>query len=104
MFSNIRAEGEWDVEGPLLWGYFFKSGNPSALKGAQRTLTAAGYRHVDTYASDKDKPEEPDLWWLHVERVEQHTVDTLHALNAEFEALAGRYSATYDGMDVGPPP
>ncbi|WP_163233567.1 ribonuclease E inhibitor RraB [Caulobacter rhizosphaerae] len=99
MFSNMRSSSPWNVDGPLLWGYFFTSADRPALEQAGKILGDQGYRFVEIH---KDKK---NVWWLHVERIEHHTVDSLDARNAEFYAFAKREGlASYDGMDVGPAP
>ena len=78
MFDNIAETTDWDMSGPMLWGYFFTHPSKDRLEQAAPALQSQGYRLVDIYLSDKDSPDEIDLWWLHVERVETHTPDTLH--------------------------
>jgi hypothetical protein len=86
-------------------GFFFTNGDPSALRAAVPKLQADEYEVVDVYQSEKDNPSDPDLWWLHVQRVEVHTVDTLFARNEQLSEFASRHGIdSYDGMDVGPPP
>ncbi|WP_205691928.1 ribonuclease E inhibitor RraB [Caulobacter soli] len=98
MFSNMRGSAAWNVDGPLLWGYFFTSPDRAKVDQAAKILVGRGYRLVEIH---RDR----GVWWLHVERVEHHTVDSLDARNAEFYAFAqGEGLATYDGMDVGPVP
>ncbi len=59
-----------------------------------------GYRIVEI-CEDDDEP----LYWLHVERVEAHSVDSLHERNLSFHRLAEKLGLeSYDGMDVGLPP
>jgi len=61
-------------------------------------LTASGYRLVRIYPTD-----DRSTCVLHVERIEKHTPQTLHARNGEFEKLAAELGLeSYDGMDVGP--
>jgi hypothetical protein len=98
MFENMRAKTKWNVDGPLLWGYFFFDQSIDKLKLASKELEASGYRIVQLDAvGDKQR------FRLHVERVEAHTPASLNARNIEFYALAEKYSiASYDGMDVGP--
>jgi hypothetical protein len=99
MFAQMRANAPWNVDGPLLWGYFFTSRDRDRLERASGVLAAKGYRVVDISQRDTG------VWWLHVERVEHHTVDSLNKRNLEFYAFAqGQGLDTYDGMDVGPPP
>jgi hypothetical protein len=97
MFADMRARAPWYVDGPLLWGYFFFDANEQKLKRAAEELEKSGYRVVGLERVDRR------LFRLHVERVEAHTPQSLHARNNEFYALAERLGiASYDGMDVGP--
>ena len=97
MFANMRANPKWNVDGPLLWGYFFTDPKPKKLEPVAQELGAAGYRIVDIYPTD-DKA----TYVLHVEKVEHHTPESLNKRNQEFEQLAEKYHLeSYDGMDVG---
>lgn len=99
MFAGMRAKAPWNVDGPLLWGYFFNGPEKGALENIALTLEARGYRRV-SLAQHEDR-----VWSLHVEKVETHTVDSLHARNTEFYALAREAGLVkYDGMDVGAAP
>jgi hypothetical protein len=103
MFANIQSETPWDINGNMLWGYFFTSSNDSELEKFGAELANAGYHLVEIHELESDDPQAAPEWQLHVERVEPHTVDTLYARNMQLEALAGRYeNVIYDGMDVGP--
>jgi hypothetical protein len=98
MFANMRTRTKWDVDGPLLWGYFFFDPSEVKLKQAADELANAGYHIVSLEAVP-----EKGTYRLHVEKVETHTPASLDARNNDFYELAGRYSiASYDGMDVGP--
>ena len=84
-------------------GYFFTSHEPKKLEKAKSILIAKGYRFVDLYMSDKDDPNEQDLFWLHVEKIEHHTPQSLDARNNELYIFANELKLeSYDGMDVGP--
>jgi hypothetical protein len=99
MFAQMRAKTPWNVDGPLLWGYFFFGANAEKIKTAAAELQTQGYRVVEV-------AEVPGrgLWRLHVERVEHHTPQTLDVRNSEFYAFATRHGLeSYDGMDVGAP-
>jgi hypothetical protein len=103
MYANIAEKTKWDMSGPMLWGYFFTNTSRTPLESAAKMLSAQGYRVVNIYLADKEISTNPDLWWLHVERVEAHSVDSLHVRNTELAAFARRnHLGTYDGMDVGP--
>ena len=98
MFVSMRERSKWDVDSEMLWGYFFTDTDPKKLERVVKPLTSDGYRFVSIYETD-DK----STHFLHVERIEKHTPQTLHARNAELYKLAAEYGLdSYDGMDVGP--
>ena len=98
MFTNMRAQTSWNVDGPLRWGYFFFDPRAVKLKQAASELQAQGYETVELQAVPGK-----DLFRLHVEKIEVHSPVSLHHRNAEFYALADKHGiALYDGMDVGP--
>jgi Regulator of ribonuclease activity B len=98
MFANMRETPELDVDGDLLWGYFFTDTNPDKLKPIQNYLVDSGYRFVDLYLT-----EDGDTFFLHVEKIEHHTPQSLYQRNLELDKLADKYQIdSYDGMDVGP--
>lgn len=102
-FCQMKEESGWDMSRDMLWGFFFTNDQREPLGLAAIELSQLGYRVVDTYVSDKDDLSEPDLWWLHVERIETHSVDSLHMRNDELTAFAKTAGLeSYDGWDVGP--
>lgn len=103
MFESVSESTDWDISGDMLWGYFFTDSDKSALEKAAPILDQMGYSVKSIYLADKESEDEPDLWWLHVEKVETHSVDTLDATNQMFYEFAERHGIdSYDGMDVGP--
>jgi len=103
MFENIKRETDWDMSKGMLWGYFFVHSKPEKLELASMKLAQKGYKKVDIYLSDKDDENDPDMFWLHVERVETHSPETLNDRNEELHAFAEENGLDcYDGMDVGP--
>jgi hypothetical protein len=99
MFQNMRANTKWNIDGDLLWGYFFTDSKPEKLRPVADELTKLGYRYIDLSARSGG------IHVLHVEKVETHTPRSLHERNMEFYRLAERHGiASYDGMDVGPAP
>lgn len=98
LFAKMRADGSMDVDGELLWGYFFTDPDKAKLRPAAQELERLGYRFVSLYVT-ADK----GTHFLHVERIERHTPQSLHEANQAFQALAERHGLqAYDGMDVGP--
>ena len=100
MFSDMRIKAPWNVDGPLLWGYFFFDPSEIKLQSAAKELLAAKYQVVTLVNIPGRR-----TFRLHVEKVEMHTPASLHARNSELYELAAKYKlASYDGMDVGPVP
>lgn len=103
MFDDMAQKSKWDISKDMLWGYFFTDESKKELESVVPLLTAKGYRFVDIYLSDKEDPSDPDVWWLHVEKVETHSPDTLNLRNQELYRFADEHALdSYDGMDVGP--
>lgn len=103
MFANIAAQTTWDMSKPMVWGYFFTHHEPTRLEEAKEILVSQGYKFVDLYLSDKEDVTEPDLYWLHVEKIEAHSPQSLDERNDEFYRFAHEFGIdAYDGMDVGP--
>jgi hypothetical protein len=104
MFDNIAEQGQWDMSQPMLWGYFFTHRDPKRLNDVVPILQSRDYEFVDIFKSEKDDPAEADLWWLHVQRVEVHSVDSIFARNEQLDDFARMHNLdSYDGMDVGLP-
>jgi len=98
MFASMRRDAPWDVEGDLLWGYFFTDPDPKKLEPVASRLAQDGYRIVSLYPTDDGATH-----FLHVERVETHSPKSLDKRNQDFYALAAEFDIeSYDGMDVGP--
>lgn len=59
--------------------------------------------HDEHCDHEHDEDEDDEYYCLHIEKAEQHSIDSLDARNKEFAALALKYGIEgYDGMDVGP--
>ena len=103
MFQNISENTNWDLKKPLLWGYFFTDKSKDKLKASGSLLEQQGYRLVNIYQAKDDSGNLLDYWWLHVEKVEVHTADSLYQRNMNLYQLANQQGlSSYDGMDVGP--
>ncbi|RQP25471.1 ribonuclease E inhibitor RraB [Albitalea terrae] len=102
MFQNIANGPGWKMDGPMLWGYFFTDESPERLELAAGELQRAGYRVVDLFEADAEDGEDA-YFYLHVEREEIHSPQSLHERNTALYAFADQQGlASYDGMDVGP--
>ncbi len=97
LFTKMRKAG-WNMEQELAWGYFFKHQSKEPLEKLARELSKQGYEIV---AINQSFPDE--MWWLQIEKIEQHGIDSLDQRNQEFYQLAKQYHIhAYDGMDVSP--
>ena len=98
MFGHIKSQGKLNLDEELLWGYFFTDKDPQKLEPVKKALIENGYRFVNLYPT-RDK----STFFLHVERIEQHTSQSLYQRNLLLYKLADKYNIeSYDGMDVGP--
>jgi hypothetical protein len=104
MFDRMRQDAVFNVDGPLLWGYFFTADDKDLLERAAVALQRRGYRLVRIFHKGSLR-DLSSIWILHVERIETHTVESLHRRNQEFYRFARqRKLSSYDGMDVGQVP
>jgi hypothetical protein len=102
MFDHIHQVCKWDIDKPMLWGYFFVHSTQAHLNVLGKYLVAQGYDLVEVYQDDKNNGEK---WNLHVQKVEVQTVDTLDRRDHELQELASKFGVDrYDGMEVGPAP
>ncbi|MCX6966825.1 MAG: SseB family protein [Verrucomicrobia bacterium] len=98
MFAGLRNETDWNLDGEMLWGYYFVAPAPEVLESLAETLSERNFDISEIFKSD-DEP----IFILQAERLEKHTPESLFALNAELEALAAKFEGVdYDGMDVNP--
>ena len=94
----MRVKTKWNLEGDMLWGFFFTNPTKEALIPFSKELEKKRYRIVDIYLDDAKAN-----WWLHVEKIEIHTVHSLNQREVELRALAAKAGLrSYDGWDVGP--
>jgi hypothetical protein len=97
-FAGMRAKTKWNLESDMLWGFFFTNPTQEPLVPVGRALEKAGYRLVDIYQDDQKIN-----WWLHVEKIEVHSVDSLTQREYELVAVAEKAGlGSFDGWDVGP--
>ncbi|MEM9060934.1 MAG: ribonuclease E inhibitor RraB [Pseudomonadota bacterium] len=102
MFDHAEAINDWQIRDTCLWGYFFTDRRLEALERAAEELVKAGYTFVRVLEPELEQGE-ARYYFLHVERVERHSVDSLHLRNAALYEFADRHNlGGYDGMDVGP--
>lgn len=95
-FVSMGEKTNWDLKKPMLWGYFFTSKAKFPLVVSRWLLRLAGYRFVDL------SRHEDRLWWLHLECIEIHDIDTLSVRDVRLSRFGSLVFSEYDGWDVGP--
>jgi hypothetical protein len=97
-FENMRAKTKWNLQEDMLWGFFFTNPTKEPLEPVARLLEGMDYTFVNIYLDDAK-----ENWWLHVEKIETHTADSLTSREEELSEIAARENlGSYDGWDVGP--
>jgi hypothetical protein len=97
LFEKMKKAG-WNMDQPLVWGYFFKDSHQENLKRLAHQLEQEDFVIIDINQSYPDK-----LYWLQLEKIEQHSIITLNKRNQRFYQLAkDHHILKYDGMDVSP--
>ena len=97
LFQKMQKAG-WDMQQQHVWGYFFKDPSQKKLIKFSNKLTKLGYSINDINQSYPD-----NNYWLHIELIQQHSIDSLHQLNQFFYQLAIENNIkSYDGMDISP--
>ncbi len=101
-FEDVNNGNEFDTSSKLLWGYFFLDADKKKLKKASKKLVEQGYKYVQIFEAEKENDENVQEYYLHVEKIEYHNVDTLNQRNKELYLFAEQNSIdSYDGFDVG---
>lgn len=104
-FEDTRARWErgatrFNIDEVCRWSFFFVDPDPAKLEPVADYLQAKGYE-IKGFLEPDEKDDEP-VWFLRADRVEQHTVESLHVRTLELYATAAEFNVEdYDGMDVG---
>jgi hypothetical protein len=99
---RLRQDGKahFDIDDTCRWSYFFVDLSRSKLEPLSDHLQQLGYEAKGFL--EPDLTSDGPAYFLRVDRVERHTVDSLEARNDELYELAARFGVQdYDGMDVG---
>lgn len=98
MFKELGSETGWQLDGEMLWTYYFTAATPEALESVVDALESYEFE-VDEIFENEEEPG----YILEIGRIEKHTPESLFALNAELEAIASKFEGVeYDGMEVNP--
>ncbi|HZE96114.1 MAG TPA: ribonuclease E inhibitor RraB [Planctomycetota bacterium] len=100
---KLRRDGEadWDIDGVCLWSYFFVDVSEKKLQRVAEHLKTKGYAVAGIFKPEPDDDDQETLR-LQVDKVGQHTVDSLFDLDDELYAVARQYKIQdYDGTECG---
>ncbi len=95
IFDRIELQGV-DTRQNFLYGYFFFDKNKAKLEKLKNYLVSQSYKFVELDKKDNGE------FMLHVEKVEQHTRQSLYNREQKLRLLATKYNiSSFDGFDVG---
>ena len=84
-----------------LWGYYFLDGETSRLKQLGIELEAKGYKVVDIFEAEMEDKSLPEEYYLHIEKTECHTIDSLLERTKKFYKLIDKKGiGAFDGFDI----
>lgn len=103
IFNTARTEDKWNIEGEMLYSYYFVDTSVEKLEKLGLKLEADGYDFLDIFElGDEETDESTGEYLLHIDKVEIHTPESLAERNVEFQRLANEYEiASYDGWEFG---
>jgi hypothetical protein len=97
VFAEMR-KNPWDLNGDLLWGFYFTNETKWPLEFDAWALGLFGYSKVSI-----DRDEKKEFWWLHVEKIERLSLDSMASRNVRLSWFGKIFGfSVYDGWDVGP--
>lgn len=96
--KNMEAGKDWSIDEVCRWSFFFVDEDGSALLPVARHMESLGYTVVGI--TEPDGEEDP-FFYLQVDKLEQHTPESLQARVEALYAIAEQFEiADYDGMNV----
>ena len=103
IFETARTEDGWNLEGEMLYSFYFVDEDMEKLEELGNKLEAGGYDVIGIYELGDEETEEPSgELMLHIDTVEIHTPETLAARNVEFAELVKEHGIdSYDGWEFG---
>lgn len=96
--KSIDAGKDWSIDEVCRWSFFFVDEDGDALLPVAQHMESLGYTVVGV--TEPDDEEDP-FFYLQVDKLEQHTPESLHARVETLYAIAEQFEiADYDGMNV----
>ncbi len=103
IFNTARTEDKWNLEGDMLYSYYFVDTDVDKLEKLGLELENKGYDFLDIFElGDEDSGESTGEYLLHIDKEEIHTPESLAQRNVEFQTLATENEiGSYDGWEFG---
>ena len=103
IFETARTEDNWNLEGEMLYSFYFVDESIEKLEKLGLYLEKQNYDFIDIFElGDDETGESTGEYLLHIDKVEIHTPETLAERNVEFQKLADEYEIeSYDGWEFG---
>jgi hypothetical protein len=102
LFDDIKEVEKWNTNHPLLYSYFFLDKSLEKLEIARKELEKVGYEFVEVFTAEPQEDDESKMYYLQVEKVEIHSVNSLFDRNKELYSVAEKFKLdSYDGFDIG---
>jgi len=93
IFDRLEVQGI-NTKQEFLYGYFFYDKNKSKLEKLKQALEEQSYSFVEIRKDD-------GMFVLHMDKVEQHTRETIFVTKQNLTKLATTFGVSYDGFDLG---
>ena len=103
IFAEAKSEDNWNLDEPMLYSYYFVGGDADKLDNLGAALEEKDYDFIGVYElGDEETDKSTGEFLLHIDKVEQHTPESLAQRNVEFARLAEDYGGvSYDGWEFG---
>lgn len=93
-FFHIIIDSDLSPKNSLSWGYYFRNEKVTSLEEARKILISNGYDFAEIILEGKE-------YYLQIEKVETHTIDSLYDRCLELNTLAQKLQInSFDGFDV----
>ena len=103
IFETARTEDNWDLDGEMLYSYYFVDTDADKLEELGLELEEKGYEFLGIFELGEEDSEEPTgEYLLHIDKVEIHTPESLARGGGAFSKLAEEKEIdSYDGWEFG---
>ena len=103
IFAEAKTEDNWNLDEPMLFSYYFIANDADKLDSLGAALEDKDYDFIGVYElGDEETDKSTGEFLLHIDKLEQHTPETLAQRNVEFAKLAEDYGdVSYDGWEFG---